>query len=190
MLSRRGFLIGAGGLLTAAFVKDAEAFVGRTGQPLLASPAQVAETICWYDGGEQGYLLTIGQWTFCPPPPTWREFFISEGIAHEAEPEHSSIWEEHGIEPGDYDDEVDGFFWETRFDLETGPCARAYRLLKKLDLGPKLRRGSGEPHLIFCNGDVSNDDSLWVDAKDELAISLLQARLIDLRIPIRIVEGA
>jgi hypothetical protein len=29
----------------------------------------------------------------------------------------------------------------------------------------------------------------WVDAKDELAISLLQARLIDLKLSIRISEG-
>ena len=189
MLSRRGFLIGAGSLLTAAFVKDAEAFVGRTNRPLLAAPPQVAETMCWYDSGEQGYLLTMGRWTFCPPPPTWREFFVSEGIGHHAASEIRAIEEEHGIEPGDYDDEVDGFFWETRFDLETGPCAKAYRLLKRLDLGPKVRRGTDQPHLIFCNGDVSNDDSRWVDAKDELALSLLQARLIDLKLPISIVEG-
>ena len=39
MLSRRGFLIGAGGLLTAAFVKDARSFVHRTEQPLLDSAA-------------------------------------------------------------------------------------------------------------------------------------------------------
>ncbi|MER8373693.1 hypothetical protein [Mesorhizobium sp. M1406] len=174
MLSRRGFLIGAGGLLTAAFVKHARAFVGRTGQPLLASPAQVAETMCWYDSGEQGYLLTVGQWTFCPSPPTWREFFISEGIAHEAEVEHSAIWEEHGVDPGDYDYDVDGFFWETWFDLETGPTGKAYRLLKKLDLGPKLGRRSDEPHLVFCEGDVANDDSRWVDARDQLTLSLLQ----------------
>ena len=38
MLSRRGFLIGAGGLLTAAFVKDAQSFVLRNEQPLLVPP--------------------------------------------------------------------------------------------------------------------------------------------------------
>jgi len=143
----------------------------------------------WYENGEQGLLLTIGPWDFCPPPPTWREFFISEGIAHEAEGERRAIWEEHEIDPGDYDDDVDGFFWETRFDLETGPCAKAYRLLKKLDLGPKLGRRSDEPHLVFCEGDVANDDSRWVDARDQLTLSLLQARLIDLKLPIRIAKG-
>lgn len=70
MLTRRGFLVGAGGLLTAAFAKDAQSFIRRTGRPLLASPAEVAEIMYWYEGGEQGYLLTIGPWDFCPPPPT------------------------------------------------------------------------------------------------------------------------
>ena len=37
MVSRRGFLIGTGGLLTAAFVKDARSFVHRT-EPLLVPP--------------------------------------------------------------------------------------------------------------------------------------------------------
>jgi hypothetical protein len=35
MFSRRGFLIGTGGLLTMAFVSDAREFVHATGKPLL-----------------------------------------------------------------------------------------------------------------------------------------------------------
>jgi len=42
--SRRGFLIGAGAVLTTAFVKDARSFIRQTSQPLLASPSQVVET--------------------------------------------------------------------------------------------------------------------------------------------------
>ena len=33
------------------------------------------------------------------------------------------------------------------------------------------------------------DSSYWVNAKDELSLSLLQARLIDLKMPIKIAEG-
>ena len=47
--SRRGFLIGAGSLLTAAFVTDARSFIRRTSRPLLASPTQVTQTLHWYD---------------------------------------------------------------------------------------------------------------------------------------------
>jgi hypothetical protein len=47
MLSRRGFLIATGGLLTTAFVKDARSFTHRHIQPLLTSPPQVVETMYW-----------------------------------------------------------------------------------------------------------------------------------------------
>jgi hypothetical protein len=43
MLSRRGFLIGTGGLLTMAFVTDARAF----NTPLLAAPTRTAHTLYW-----------------------------------------------------------------------------------------------------------------------------------------------
>jgi len=43
--------------------------------------------------------------------------------------------------------------------------------------------------MTFHIGAHPGDYSHWVDAKDELSLSLLQARLIDLKIPIRIVEG-
>src|SRR4051794_2689178 len=46
--SRRGFLIGAGRLLTTAFVADARSFIRINSRPLLASPTQVAETLYWY----------------------------------------------------------------------------------------------------------------------------------------------
>src|SRR6478752_349425 len=78
--SRRGFLIGAGSLLTTAFVGDARAFIRRTSQPLLASPPQVSQTMYWYEIPDEGYQLSLGEWTMnAPPPPTWREFFVNRG---------------------------------------------------------------------------------------------------------------
>ena len=68
MLSRRGFLIGAGGLLTAAFVTEAQSFVLRNEHPLLVPPPQITQTMFWYDNDEQGLMLTIGKWDVCPPP--------------------------------------------------------------------------------------------------------------------------
>ena len=43
MLDRRHFLIGAGALLTASFVKQAKAFSRRSGTPLVLSPARKPE---------------------------------------------------------------------------------------------------------------------------------------------------
>jgi hypothetical protein len=47
MLSRRGFLIGTGGLLTMAFVSDTRAFIRRKEAPLLAVPPRTAHTLYW-----------------------------------------------------------------------------------------------------------------------------------------------
>jgi hypothetical protein len=86
--SRRGFLIGAGSMLTAAFVKDARAFVQRNSRPLLASPSQVVQELHVYPSAdlalpgevaqpewfgcadEQGYLLTLGRFELKPPTRT------------------------------------------------------------------------------------------------------------------------
>ena len=126
--SRRGFLIGAGAVLTTAFVNDARSFIQRTSQPLLASPPQVIETMYWHEIPDEGYQLTLGPWSFAPPPPTWREFFVSEGIPHRTDNEIEKICSSHCIEPGDFDRPVQRRYWEDWFDITGGPLARAYHL--------------------------------------------------------------
>ena len=65
--SRRGFLIGAGAVLTTAFVKDARSFIHRNNQPLLSSPSQVVKTMYWHEIPDEGYQLTLGPWSVAPP---------------------------------------------------------------------------------------------------------------------------
>jgi hypothetical protein len=104
--SRRGFLIGAGAVLTTAFVKDARSFIRRTSQPLLASPSQTVETMYWHEIPDKGYQLTLGPSSFAPPPPAWRECFVSEGIPHRSDKEVGKICCSHCIEPGGFDKPV------------------------------------------------------------------------------------
>ena len=117
MLSRRGFLIGAGGLLTAAFVTDAAAFVSQTSSPCsfrrrkLPRPCSGMTMMTGLDADDRQVDVD------CPPPPTWREFFVSKGIPHRTEREANRIWAEHSIEPEDYDEPVDEFWWETSSTL-------------------------------------------------------------------------
>ena len=73
---------------------------------------------------EDGFLLTLGEWTMDPPPaPTWREFFVSEGIAHQTEDDAYEAWSHHAIWPEDYDKSVDERYWWDRFKCEHGPYA-------------------------------------------------------------------
>jgi hypothetical protein len=186
--SRRGFLIGVGAVLTTAFVKDARSFIHRAREPLLVPPSQVAETLYWYEIPDEGFQLTLGPWSFAPPPPTWREFFAREGIPHRTEKEIEKICSSHRIEPADFDKPVKRRYWEDWFDITGGPLARAYHLLQAIDLGPVRDSGRG-PHLEFNVGSHPGDDTHYVNAKDMLSLSLLQARLIDLKLPIKMAEG-
>ena len=61
-------------------------------------------------------------------------------------------------------------------------------LLSQIDVGPKLGSARG-PLLEFHGPGIPGGSSEWVTAKDKLSLSLLQARLIDLGIPIEIVEA-
>ena len=187
--SRRGFLIGIGSLLTTAFVADARSFIRTNGRPLLARPQQVLQTLYWYENGDDRYLLTLGEWTNeAPPAPTWREFFISEGIPHHIEADIEQIWSEHGVWPEHYDETLCERYWQSRYEIEDSPSAKAHRLLRDIDLGPDRATARG-PVLEFHEGAHPGDSSYWVNAKDELSLSLLQARLIDLKMPINIEEG-
>lgn len=191
--SRRGFLIGAGSLLTTAFVKDARSFIRTSGRPLLVPPKQVLQTLYWYDNFDDegdavsgGYLLSLGEWAMDPPPPpSWRSLFVKEGIRHETEDEIKST----GLEPEELDDPVDAQYWRQRFDIEDSPCAKAHLLLCNIDFGPDLETAKSPQLEFHSGGGAPFDNSLWVNAKDELSLSLLQARLIDLKMPIRVAEG-
>jgi hypothetical protein len=60
-------------------------------------------------------------------------------------------------------------------------------LLSEIDVRPVRYCG---PLLEFHEGDRHpGDNSIFVNAKDQLSLSLLQARLIDLGMPIKVVEG-
>ena len=183
--SRRGFLVGAGAVLTTAFVKDARAFIHQNNQPLLASPSHAVQTLYWHEIPDEGYQLTLGPWCTAPAPPTWRKFFVSEGIPHRTDSEIEKICSSHLIEPGDFDKPMSVRYWEDWFEIEGGPLARAYHLLEKIDFGPD--RGSGrEPLLEFNIGSHPGDSTHYVNAKDMLSLSLLQARLVDLKLPIKL----
>ena len=189
MLSRRGFLIGTGGLLTMAFVRDARAFIRRKEAPLLAAPPRTAHTLYWDwpDGLEPQLFLDGEPEVIAPEPPTWREFLKSLDAKDYTASGIKLRLEQIGFEPSQLDEEMDESWWEMHYDRLSGPSAKAYRLLERIDLGPDLGpRGDG-PHLQFREGGGNQFDySLHVHASDMLALSLLQARLIDLRLPIKV----
>jgi len=109
--------------------------------------------------------------------------------ARPAEADAEKIWSHHCIGPEAYDKTMSERYWSDRFEMEDSPSARAHRLLGEIDVAPDRCSGRG-PQLEFHEGDAyPGDNSFWVNAKDRLSLSPLQARLIDPGMPIKIVEG-
>jgi hypothetical protein len=97
MLDRRHFLIGAGGVLTASFVRKATAFSRKSVRPFLLSPTRKPEETLYvycqdwkdYDSEANDYedneyeakwRVSLGpDQPFAPPVPTWREHLRSLG---------------------------------------------------------------------------------------------------------------
>ena len=140
MIDRRHFLIGAGALLTASFVKQAKAFSPRSGEPLVLSPARKPEETLYVYRQESDYG---GEWRvslgpdqpFAPPPPTWREHLRSLGHRLETPDEIERVCSQHDLPLDELDVHLNVFGWEDSWDNFTGPQAKAHHLLKGLDLG-------------------------------------------------------
>jgi hypothetical protein len=123
-----------------------------------------------------------------PPPPTWREYLRSRGYRLETDDDIARACAQSGdLTLEELDRPLDAFGWEDLWDNFTGPEAKAFHLLKKLDFGPaesKLRQ-AGE--IIFEEfGGRPGFNYTWVELKDDLTVSLLQARLIELNLPINV----
>ena len=195
MIDRRHFLIGAGALLTTSFVNRAKAFSRRSGTPLVLSPARKSEETLYVYRQESDYG---GEWRvslgpdqpFAPPPPTWREHLRALGHPIETDDEIERACREHDLTLEELDVRLNGFGWEDSWDNFTGPQAKAHHLLKGLDLGGagSALRQAGQ--IIFQQfGGSPGNSYTWVELRDDLTVSLLQARLIELNLPINVAVG-
>jgi hypothetical protein len=208
MLSRRSFLIGTGGLLTASFVRKATAFSQRAVRPFLLPPARKPEETLyvyrqdWKDYGADDYgdneyedndydakwRVSLGpNQPFAPPVPTWREHLRSLGHRLDTREDVERVCIQQGLAPEDLDKRLNGFGWQDAWDNFSGPQAKAFHLLKKLDLGPldSTLRQAGE--IIFEEfGGAPGNSYTWVELKDDLTVSLLQARPVELNLPINV----
>ena len=84
---------------------------------------------------------------------------------------------------------MDEYTWATTWECTYGPTARAYHLLRGLDLdnaGVAGRRAGG---LDFIEGGRPGSSDCWVEAEDHLSVSLLQARLRELKARVELRPG-
>ena len=178
MLDRRKFLIGVGGLLTAAFVGQARTFARRTGAPLILEPTKAEETLYVYD---QSGWSDDGKWRvslgpdqdLAPPAPTWREYLRGKGYDLDAEVDRQRVFDEMALSPEEFEDLLDGYGWESEWEAYLSPQAKAHHLLKEIDLGcapeAKLRQ-AGEMNFVEWGGNPCSS-AHWVDLRDDLTVS-------------------
>jgi hypothetical protein len=107
---------------------------------LLPTTRKPEETLYVYN--QEQYIEHGGKWRvslgpdqrFAPPPPTWREHLLGLGYRLDTEGDVERVCLREGLEPEDLDKRLDGFGWEDAWDNFNGPQAKAFHLLKKLDL--------------------------------------------------------
>jgi hypothetical protein len=195
MLNRRHFLIGAGALLTPSFVNRAKAFSRKAGEPLILPLARKPEETLYVYRQESDYggewRVSLGPDQPFAPPPTWREHLRSLGHCLETPDEIERVCREHDLPLGELDVRLNGFGWEDSWDNFTGPQAKAHHLLKDLDLGGAGSALKQAGQIIFEEfGGSPGNSYTWVELRDNLTVSLLQARLIELNLPIKVAIGA
>jgi len=194
MISRRAFLIGAGSFLTPSFLLEARACINETGSPLLPAPLNPRQTLLAYPGmggsDEQGILLTIGEFTLeAPDPPLWKDYLRMEGYKLDRLSDIRAVMQERSLYPGELRQPLDGGSWESVWEYKFSPSAKAYDLLKSLRLQPRIKGLERAGRITFHEFPNPMSSARWVEASDELSLSLLQARLRERDVPIAVVMG-
>lgn len=186
-ISRRAFLAHLTAYFGAMSVTDLSARVADLGRPLLLAPRAVERTIHVYEGG----LLTLGSLDEYDDDdvPTWRALLEAEGVNVCDADDLARELAYRGMSEDELDEVVSDVCWPMAEAMVWNPAARASRLLRDLKVGSCLRGKEGRVgRVYFHEGDNHPGSSdMWAEVRDDLSVSLLQARLIELQQPIRLV---
>lgn len=179
-LLRRSFLIGAGGLITAAFVREAKTFAADTGKPLLLAPPRPKVELYyeWVEaepGGDLRALLHLGPPnTTPPPPPLWIEHLRESGEVLDTPADIEAWCASSGMTPESLFEPLDEASWGGFWETSRSPTAMAWSYLQTPGLLPQTRGLERTGQLAFLENFWMDQ---WVEARDALSLSLLQARL-------------
>ena len=186
IFSRRSFLVGAGGLVTAGLVREARAYAADTGQPLILAPPKPKVELFYewvqdFDSGGFRAILHLGPPEFDPPPPPlWIDHLRETGEVLETPADIEAWCAFSGMEPQDLFAPVDDWGWGSYWGRAGSPTAKAVIFLQRPDLLPGTRGFERAGQLLFHDSPSPLNDEQWVEARDALSLTLLQARFNDL----------
>ena len=117
---------------------------------------------------------------------------MSLGYSFETQEDFERAYRERSLSPEDLDQRIDGYSWEDYWEHYESPQAKAHQLLQDLDLDCDLKTPGSTAGTILCTewGGHPGSTERWVDLRDDLSASVLQARLIERDLPIRLVVGS
>ncbi len=196
MISRRSFLFGLGSLVTASFAATAKAHALVEGVPLLLDPGRVDHALHLFPALEpehpydNKWRASLGPWQDEPPAtPTWRQHLAQQGYRFETAADLERVRRETCASPDELDDLLPEQSWWSVWEHSESPQAKAFTLLQGMDLGfsPNSQRRTGGRIDFVDGGWHPGSSERWVELLDDLTVSLLQARLIERQLPIRVV---
>ena len=180
--NRRSFLVGAGTIITASFVKEVATAVADTRSPWLIKPPEAAKAI-YYEAVEDHWRLHLGEPTFAiPKPQLLIENLRWHGHLLDTQDQIDALCDDDGWTEEELFRPMDGYSWESQWEHNLSPEAQAFAFLEKHDIFPKGGRGRREGEVLFESFSNPMSCARWVEVHDPLSVSLLQARLNELRL--------
>ena len=182
-ISRRQFIVGtAAGLILPSYYDKVFTFFENHGEPLLEMPQQPGRTLYAATWGE-GFEFLLDGLEFEAPIPMTRREFARRYFGGEQE---YIVAQDYDPDYVDLDEFENEYCVDAAWTRNDSPSAKAFRLLRSLNLGPDFNCEEAVGHLDFIDGPCPGNDYLGVQTEDAISVSLLQKRLNDLNTGIRV----
>jgi hypothetical protein len=194
-VSRRSFLVGAGSIITAAFVKEALAFTSDTKTPMF--PRQVAwrvdapfcDKTIFYERVDDHWRLHLGEPRFeIPEPQLLIENLRWHGDILDTQQQIDAYCKQSGWTEAQLFAPMNDWDWETQWEHNLNPEAQAFRFLSEHNIFPKGSQGRRQGEVIFEQFSNPSSCYRWVEVHGPLSLSLLQARLNELSLGVEVRE--
>jgi hypothetical protein len=194
--TRRSFLVGAGSIITAAFVKEAFAYAADTKTPMRTEhiakqvDAHLGARTLYYERVEDHWRLHLGEPQFeIPEPQTLIENLRWHGYLLDTQQQIDKLCAESGWTEKQLFAPMNGWDWETQWEHNLNPEAQAFQFLSDHDIFPKGKRERRAGDVIF--EEFSNPASCWrwVEVHEPASLTLLQARLDELSLGVGVRPG-
>lgn len=186
-MQRRSFLIGIGALLTAPYVAKVQIALAQKAAPVPLITEAQADRVLVASRMHRGFTLYFDTSNDPEPEYTYREMLAEfqgenfpKGVPISDE-DKAMLAEEYDISVEDLDAIAPFALYEDQWLEQNDASYEVFSYLDDLDLGPTDEEGEDLlGALDFIEGEHPGSSYYAVEARDELTLHLLQARLLDL----------